>query len=68
MSAAGIAKLTGIVTDGYVPMESDGDMDMGFEAVINGDEPLMISHAGGELEALAGDGEDQDLVGGFYRL
>lgn len=61
---------------GRAPRDVDDEQDtqMNYEGVINGEEQLMISNAGGELEALraSGDiGQEQavyQLGGGFYKL
>lgn len=48
--------------------EEDSDVQMDYAGVVNGEEPLMISYAGGELEALRAAGPNDELVGGFYKL
>ncbi|KAF7976958.1 hypothetical protein HWV62_5018 [Athelia sp. TMB] len=61
---------------GRAPRDVDDEQDtqMNYEGVINGEEQLMISNAGGELEALrtSGDiGQEQavyQLGGGFYKF
>ena len=54
------------------PREFDDEGEMGFEDVVNGNEPLMISNAGGEMEALAdqsgASGPIYQMVAGFYQL
>lgn len=52
-------------------LQDNEDTDMDYAGVINGDEPLAISNAGGELEALRPLGESGPIyqVGaGFYKL
>lgn len=59
---------------GWVPRELDDEqgVQMNYERVINGEEPLMISNAGGELEALQSSGNaglvDYQLGREFYKL
>ncbi|KAF7973473.1 hypothetical protein HWV62_15074 [Athelia sp. TMB] len=57
---------------GQAPREMDDeDVHMDYTEVINGEEPLMISNAGGELEALRPPGEAgpvYQIDGGFYKF